>query len=177
MMMNYSFLLTLLSLALTLSFNNALDDEYCFLCPSGQYPVKPNLLLDANGRTCQTLDAQMFNPSNYGPGQRDGRCSALQSQYRNCCCNAGSNCAQPRQNPRPAPTPPQNNLPMGNEPACSLCPNYKFPGKPYTITTVQYIPGNPTCQDLHFMGQAKQIPGALCYPLQLYMRVPCGCNL
>lgn len=62
-------------------------------------------------------------------------------------------------------------------PVCNICRNGQYPGKPYTITTVAYIEGNPTCRDLWFMGNNKEIHIDLCYPLQLFMRGPCGCDL
>lgn len=60
---------------------------------------------------------------------------------------------------------------------CNLCFNGEPPGKPYTITAVLYLPGNPTCKELYDMGQEGKIDQAICYPLQLYMQKPCGCDL
>lgn len=147
-------------------------EEFCFLCADGVYPANAERFIDANGKTCQELDAEMFNPSNDSkPG--NAKCTQLQNQYRNCCCNNNANCSPIKQNPAPAP--PPNPYPTGRQPVCHLCNGGTFPKKPYTLTTVYGIPGNPTCEDLYYMGRAKQIDAALCYPLQLYMRGPCGC--
>jgi hypothetical protein len=147
-------------------------DEFCMLCANGAYPANANHFVDANGKTCQKLDAEMFNP-NTDPGS--AVCVNLQNQHRNCCCNPNANCGAINQNPAPAPQIPPNPYPIGSEPVCHLCNGGGFPKKPYTITTVYGIAGHPTCQDLYHMGRAKQINGAICYPLQLYMRAPCGC--
>lgn len=60
-------------------------------------------------------------------------------------------------------------------PICDLCFGGGYPNKPYTITAVQYINGNPTCADLYLMGLNGEIDPLLCYPMQLYMQKPCGC--
>jgi hypothetical protein len=176
-------LFTLLYFGIKVS--SSVETDFCCLCPNGSYPRNANKSVrgvermlgeTASVATCRDLDAKMFNPSHPRTQPGSANCRALQSKYRNCCCQPNGTCPATIAGPAPAPKAPQNNYPMGNQPKCALCPNFKFPKKPYTITTVQYIPGNPTCQDLHFMGLSQQIPGALCYPLQLYMRVPCGCN-
>jgi hypothetical protein len=147
-------------------------EEFCFLCANGVYPANDQRFVDANGKTCQKLDAEMFNPNNDStPGS--SKCTSLQNQWRNCCCNPNAGCPAIKQNPSPAP--PPNPYPMGSQPVCHLCPGGAFPKKPYTITTVYGINGNPTCEDLYHMGRAKQINGAICYPMQLYMKGPCGC--
>jgi hypothetical protein len=178
-------LVTLVYLAHQVSSN--VNSQFCVLCNNGAYPMYPNKSVRgvekmlgeaAPVNYCKDLDAKMFNPSHPRTKPGSANCIALQNKYRSCCCAPNGKCpATSGPIPAPAPKkPPPNNVPMGNQPRCALCPNFKFPKKPYTITTVQYIPGNPTCQDLHFMGLNKQIPAAICYPLQLYMRVPCGCN-
>jgi hypothetical protein len=166
--------------------SSEVENDYCCLCPNGAYPRNANKSVrgvekmlgeSAVTQTCKDLDSKMFNPSHPNTKPGSANCRNLQNKYRACCCNANGFCPATSPAPPPAPAPtPKNNYPQGNQPKCPLCPNYRFPKKPYTITTVQYIPGNPTCQDLHFMGISGQIPGALCYPLQLYMRGPCGCN-
>lgn len=61
-------------------------------------------------------------------------------------------------------------------PLCQICFSGSYPSKPYTITSVMYLPGNPTCHDLYEMGKSGLIDPTLCYPLQLYMQKPCGCG-
>jgi hypothetical protein len=169
-----SFIFTVLFCGLAISSVLCKDlDEFCLLCAGADYPANEGRFVDANGKTCGMLDAEMFNPSRTAAGS--SQCTNLQNQHRNCCCNPNANCAPIAQNPRPAPGPPPNPYPIGNQPVCHLCSGGAFPKKPYTITTVYGISGNPTCQDLYHMGRAKQINGAICYPMQLYMRVPCGC--
>jgi hypothetical protein len=34
-------------------------DPFCFLCTDGAYPSNSNHLIDANGKTCEALDAEM----------------------------------------------------------------------------------------------------------------------
>jgi len=71
----------------------------------------------------------------------------------------------------------QKTYPQGDNDPCEVC--YKdnsFPSKPFTVTAILYMPGNPTCEDLFYMGRQGSIPNRLCYPLQDYMQGPCGCD-
>lgn len=99
-------------------------------------------------------------------------CVKEQDLYRRSCCD-------PTYNPLPvvqSPTAsPGSNYPQGNEPVCDLCMDGSYPTKPNTVTAVLYIPGNPTCQDLYWMGLSGNIADYMCYPLQDYMQEPCGC--
>jgi hypothetical protein len=165
-------LLTLLSLQ---TAHTADLDEFCCLCTSCSYPgARADIFLNDGGLSCAKLDAVMFNPANHRPGTSS--CIQQQNSYRDVCCNPSSTFQSVPQKATIAPGPPVVNMPQGNEPHCDLCFNKNYPTKPYTITTVAYVPGNPTCMDLYWMGKTGNVPGAICYPLQLYMQGPCGCN-
>jgi hypothetical protein len=164
-----SALLTLLSLQKVLA-----DAElgFCCLCNRCSYPgSRADIFLNDSGLSCAKLDSMMFNPGNARPGSAS--CIQNQNAYRDVCCNPNSSFQSV---PQRATQPPVMNIPQGNEPWCDICLNKSYPAKPYTITTVAYMPGNPTCMDLYWMGRTGNIPGAICYPLQLYMQSPCGCN-
>jgi hypothetical protein len=59
---------------------------------------------------------------------------------------------------------------------CSLCHDGSFPKKPYTYAAILGIQGNPTCEDLYWMGLVGAITDQLCKPLQNYYDTPCGCS-
>jgi len=127
------------------------------------------LFLDSYGLTCGGLELNMTGV--YSPGSAE--CADLQGKYRKSCCDATYTPIPVEQPPTP---PPGSSYPQGNEPICDICLDGSFPTKPFSVTAVLYIPGNPKCEDLFWMGRAGTIPGRLCYPLQDYMQVPCGCN-
>jgi hypothetical protein len=154
-------------------------DEFCFLCPNGRYPSERfSLAVKSDGTTCEDVDRTMFNPSNFRGGS--AACVSQQNLYRRQCCDMSFPFNGVRvfaqEQTEAQNTVQRNPFPQGDQQLCNLCVNKKMPSKPYTITTVMYMDGNPTCQDLYFKGLSGNIPSSLCYPLQIFMRVPCGCN-
>jgi len=127
------------------------------------------LFLDSYGLTCGGLELNMTGV--YSPGSAE--CADLQGKYRKSCCDATYTPIPVEQPPTP---PPGSSYPQGNEPICDICLDGSFPTKPFSVTAVLYISDNPKCEDLFWMGRAGTIPGRLCYPLQDYMQVPCGCK-
>jgi hypothetical protein len=107
-------------------------------------------------------------------------CFESQREYREICCN--TECTLPpaieqEWEPVGIPLP----FPEGEYPYCDLCkpgdgPNGQYPLKPNTITAIAYVPGNPSCADLYWMGRTGNLPAAMCYPLQNFMLEPCGCT-
>jgi hypothetical protein len=174
MMMRQTPFLLVLASFLARSVLGGTADDYCCLCDDcfGPDPSKYDFRVDSDQygvKTCVELDYQMS--VNLAP--TSNTCTSERDAAYNCCCTgATSGCSSEEAPPTPAP---RSNFPAGNEPFCSLCINGQFPLNPYTVTAVAYIPGNPSCQDLYWMGQTFNIPSALCYPIQNFMAEPCGC--
>ena len=184
MMKQTSFVLLFLT-SLLLGCRAAIDDEVCCLC-GGCYGVNNQkysfILTSQNFGTisCTELDFQMgdleISKSSPKYSASDvGICNANRAQHRQCCCTPDNTC-QSGERPVTDPPKPTNNFPAGNYPTCHLCQDQGYPGNPFTVATVAYIPGNPSCADLYWMGRTNNIPEALCYPLQGFMANPCGCS-
>ena len=106
----------------------------------------------------------------------DNECSDYRSQWAQKCCTRSSR-FDFEEVEQPPPTRPPITLTQGIWQECDLCFNKQFPGKPYTITSVQYVDGNPTCSDLFWMGKFGHIEDDMCYPLTIWMQEPCGCDM
>ena len=121
--------------------------------------------------SCPELDFQLLMGGQVAGGS--STCTNIQNTWRTCCCTsntAGCNFIDVS----PADPPPVV-FPAGSYPWCDICDGGVYPGNPGTITMVAYIPGNPTCADLYWMGRTYNIPDAMCQPLRSFMRIPCGC--
>lgn len=166
--------------------HTVIDDPFrnlCCLCGdcTGALSGRGDYVVSPDGRSCDTLSLDLaFVDVETEAGAIE--CEAAQMAMRPTCC-------EPDYLPPPeiAYTPPPPESPCeqeepptwcegaGEEPTCQLCLDGRFPGNPYTITTVAYISGNPSCEDLYWMGLEGAIPDAVCYPLQNFMQEPCGC--
>ena len=170
-MMKY--LLTLLLLATANAQAPNYEEDYCCLCPNCGPRANPYTEVDSQGTICATLGSEMRDPQSiYQPG--NDACKNAIKDHRDRCCDpnySGPAIAQSNAEPED----PSDNYPQGTEPNCDVCIDGSFPKKPHTITAVLYLPGNPTCEDLYYMGRTGNIPSRLCYPLQDYMVDPCGC--
>jgi hypothetical protein len=148
-------------------------DELCCLCDECYFPAsgRDKLNVDEFGTTCyeQLLSmADTENSSTNGSGQ----CQKQIALHRKRCCDSSYNPIDIAIAPTPAPV---INLPYGSEPYCDLCTDGRFPGKPKTVTAVLYIPGNPKCELLYYMGRRGLIEDRLCNPVQDYLEDACGC--
>lgn len=140
----------------------------CFFPPSG----RGDFFVNQDGLTCNELALEMADPENAST-RGSGACRRLQRSFRQICCDASFDPPQVAQAPTPAPV---INLPYGNEPVCNVCHDAAFPGLPKTVTAVLYIDGNPTCEQLYYMGLYGLILDRLCNPLQDYLAQGCGCG-
>jgi hypothetical protein len=148
-------------------------DELCCLCDQCYFPAsgRDNLNVDEFGTTCyqQLLSmADTENSSTNGSGQ----CAKEIALHRRRCCDSSYDPIDIAVAPTPAPV---INLPDGTEPYCNLCVDGRFPGNPKTVTAVLYIPGNPKCELLYYMGRRGLIESRLCNPMQDYLAQACGC--
>lgn len=117
----------------------------CFSTAGG----RASLLVTSTGDTCNSIMLKMAKTSG-------GTCSGYKSQHYNACCNPNFNPPQIAQQARDSRTSSDSKeavRPMGNEPECDLCEDGSFPGTPNTVTAVLYLTGNPTCEDLYWMGK------------------------
>ena len=147
------------------------EDQFCCLCEDCDYPLRDELLINPFGLTCARLDGDMINPDNDSkPG--NNLCIDLQNEFRTPCCDPEADPVDVPQISTPAPSP---TLPPGDEPYCDLCEGGAYPTKPYTLVAAAYIPGTNTCADLYWMGRKGHIDGALCYPMQIFLKDACGC--
>jgi len=151
----------------------------CCLCEFGSWPEafcfphsdKSEKWIGV-GKQCADLVTDLIDYDEHSSACKNGRVPFTED----CCTSQQQHPVDDV--PQPQPTlAPHEVRPQGIHPVCHVCFNEQYPGKPYTITSVTYVSGNPTCRDLYFMGRNKEIDGALCYPLQLFMQDPCGCNL
>ena len=149
-----------------------MEKEYCCLCERCGYPPRAQIFIDKFGQSCHKLDSTMFNPHNPSTAGST-TCLNLQNEWRSVCCDPNSSFQSVPQAPVPAPA---NNFPQGTEQPCDVCFSGAYPTKPHTITSVKWVPGNPTCGDLYWMGRTGNIPSAVCYPMQQFMQEPCGCT-
>uniref|UniRef100_A0A7S3PDW3 Uncharacterized protein n=1 Tax=Amphora coffeiformis TaxID=265554 RepID=A0A7S3PDW3_9STRA len=162
----------------------AIDDQICCLCGGcyGVHSSKRSFILTSQNFgtvSCTELDFDMGDleidkaSSRYSASDAS-ICEANRAAHRDCCCTDTTTCTSGE---RPATDPPKptNNFPAGDHPTCHICKNQQYPRNPFTIATVAYIAGNPSCADLYWMGRTNNIPEALCYPLQGFMENPCGC--
>jgi hypothetical protein len=144
----------------------------CENCSPATTPQEKGFWTDLYGLTsCPALDFTLLLETSVLKDTPE--CIALQSNWRTCCCTGNLNgCnfveAEPTE-------PPAIAYPAGSYPWCDLCDGGVYPGNPFTITVVAYIPGNPTCADLYWLGRTGNIPGGVCAPLRSFMRMPCGC--
>ena len=158
----------LVVLSVLLSFSHAGIDNLCCLCTECYPSVRGNFFVSDTGDTCDSTYLEMapLNPNSQ-------KCASKINQYRQTCCD-------PNYNPIPiaqAPDEPkQPNIPQGPHPHCDICRGGEFPGLPKTVTAVLYIPGNPTCEQLYFMGITGNIQRNLCWPMRDYFEAPCGCG-
>jgi hypothetical protein len=171
----YTWIVLLCAVAISRTYTVSAEgiDDLCCLCDECNFPAsgRDNLNVDQFGSTCydKLLDmADTENASTNGSGE----CQKQIALHRRRCCDASYNPIEIAIAPTPAPV---INLPYGNEPYCDLCPDGRFPGIPKTVTAVLYIPGNPTCEILYYMGRRGLIEDRLCNPTQDYLEEACGC--
>lgn len=173
-----SLLLALASLLVGVPSVQAALDGYCCLC-DGCYTVDSTkyedfLETDDWGKvSCVELDYKMTLELDMTVSSQAAKCSSYINNWKRCCCTSernGCNFVD-----RPPSNPPKGNFPAGDHPWCDLCANGQYPEEPYTVAAIAYLPGNPTCADLYWMGRTGNIPQALCYPIQNFMVNPCGC--
>jgi hypothetical protein len=148
-------------------------DELCCLCDECYFPAsgRDNLNVDQFGTTCYDQLLSMADTENASTNG-SGECTKQIALHRRRCCDSSYTPIDIAIAPTPAPV---INLPYGNEPFCNLCPDGRFPGIPKTVTAVLYIPGNPTCEILYYMGRRGLIEDRLCNPVQDYLEEACGC--
>jgi len=164
----------LLLLTLLVASVSAVDPKCC-VCPGCRDQAGRFDLNLGGWITCADVDLEMARDLQPGTSE----CTSKQNEYYDRCCNANFNFngvveKVPDPNSIAAK---QQTYPLGDNDPCEVC--YKdnsFPSKPYTVTAILYMPGNPTCEDLFYMGRQGSIPDRLCYPLQDYMQGPCGCD-
>jgi len=166
-------------LLITLGIPGCVGFDNCCLCKFGDWPEafcfphadKADKWIEV-GKQCADLVDDLYDFDEY-----TGECNSGRAPYKQKCCTSQAQFPV-TDVPQPQPTLAPNEVrPQGIHPLCDICFNKQYPGKPYTITSVTYVSGNPTCRDLFFMGLNKEIDGAMCYPLQLFMQGPCGCDL
>lgn len=168
-----SLILTVLFLILPSAALAVSSGNHCCLCG---YCANP---LAARGNqhvtstfTCNSLALAMANPAAVPYGS--AACNNLIVGFRNKCCDPYTSFTAAAVAPAQSSA-MVNPYPRGVSNACNLCANGQFPSKPYTLTAVLFLPGNPTCKDLYFMGLSGNIPNRLCTPIQDFMATPCGC--
>jgi len=146
--------------------------RFCCLCDNCNRPVsnRGGLKITSSGDTCNTMSLKMARES-----AGSSTCSSNIGRYRNSCCNANSTPKAVAQSQQKAAN-PISSYKKGNEPTCHVCADGKFPRNPNVVTAILYMPGNPKCEDLYYMGRQGSIPDRLCNPLQDYFQQPCGCN-
>jgi hypothetical protein len=148
-------------------------DELCCLCDECYFPAagRDDLNVDQFGTTCSDQLLSMADTDNASTNG-SGACRRQIALHRRRCCDPDYTPIEIAIAPTPAPV---INLPYGSEPYCNLCPDGRFPGIPKTVTAVLYIPGNPTCEILYYMGRRGHIEERLCNPMQDYLEEACGC--
>jgi hypothetical protein len=148
-------------------------EEFCCLCDECNFPAsgREYLNVDEDGTTCYDQFLSMADTENASTNG-SGACRSQIALHRRRCCDPDFDPIDIAVAPTPAPV---INLPYGSEPFCDLCPDGRFPGIPKTVTAVLYIPGNPTCEILYYMGRRGLIEDRLCNPVQDYLEEACGC--
>lgn len=148
-------------------------DELCCLCDECFFPAsgRDNLNVDEFGTTCYEQLLSMADTENSSTNG-SGECTKQIALHRRRCCDSSYTPIEIAVAPTPAPV---INLPYGSESYCDLCTDGRFPGLPKTVTAVLYIPGNPTCELLYYMGRRGLIEDRLCNPMQDYLEEGCGC--
>lgn len=174
---SHSSFLVLTVLLVCRPFHTVAARNNCCLCGEsscgGAHQDQQYHYIDSDGYTCMEYEINVYKTYTKG----DSSCVAAQESNRAfCCCNPSSTtskysiCAEPAQNPRPAPAPVYGFTP-GNEPFCSLCANGAFPQNPYTVLSIAYFGGSLSCQGLYEMGESgngKPWRNATClFPLSL----------
>ncbi|KAL7576537.1 hypothetical protein ACA910_018034 [Epithemia clementina (nom. ined.)] len=150
----------------------------CDFCPEdvawtngGFHPIaeRANFYVD-NGKTCNTVYDEVQSTST-----SSSECSTAISKYRQLCCYSNTPATQAPQTPQPIN--PESAIPQGTEPICDICYGGGVPSSPNTMVFSNFISGgSDSCMGLYNQGRAKNILAALCYPLQLTVETPCGCN-
>lgn len=179
----------ILSLVLLLSFTLSRGQE---CCPCGSTDAecfipftkgRTDVRVDGPyGSTCTSILSSL---KDYDNNPSACRANILDSTYERCCGDS-----EPDPNdyvwlaeiPTEAPGSDVGETACLLDPSrcgndvCDLCWRTKeFPQKWATVTASLYIPGNPTCRDLYYLGRAGAIPNRICRPLQDYYEDPCGC--
>jgi hypothetical protein len=157
-------------------FAEEISKRFCCLCNRCAAPLldRWDLYLNDSGLSCGKLDSNMFNPGNDSKAGNDV-CKNLQFLHRDTCCNPETRVQSVPQAPTPAPT-YGDNVTYGKNEVCNLCLNGSKPSKPFTMITSNQITGLQTCDSIYHLGLTRNIGNALCYPLQLELKGPCGCN-
>jgi len=144
----------------------------CCMCDSCR-PIlfgRANTRVTSTGGTCRTMALKMasMRPGTY--------CSRYVNQFRNTCCNANYTPKQVAQQRVANPSLAANQkYGFGQEPICHICADASFPKSPNTVCALLYMPGNPTCRDLYYMGRRGRILDRLCNAAQDFFQAPCGC--
>ena len=151
------------------------DIGLCCLCDDCYLAThnRGDFFIDENGLTRNKLALEMADPENESI-KGNSACRRLQNAFRKSCCDPNFQPPEVTQAPTSAPV---VNISFGNEPLCNVCEHANLPGLPKTVTAVLYIDGNPTCEQLYYMGLRGLIEDCLCIPLQDYLVEGCGCGV
>jgi len=159
-----------IKIVISILLSNALPAEsVCDFCKEnfmkyasfGPHPSKDGFFV-IEGTTC--------NQIYLGSTKNSTLCTDIKKNYKVCC-------SEVPQTPTHAPSPQQpSSLPLGVNKICQLCSNGKEPRNKNTVIYSNYINGSKSCIQLHNMGLTRNIQDIVCYPLQLYAKIPCGCD-
>ena len=176
-----------LVLLLMMLYDNATGSErasedfgLCCLCdecffPHQVAPQRGQLIVEKDGTTCEQLALKMAKPMLYQ--RHSGVCKKLQRTHRRRCCDPSDEpVAIATPTPEEAREKERRKYAKGTEPQCHLCPGNVFPGSPNTVTATLYVRGNPTCEELYYMGLNGLVPELVCKPIQHYGEEACGCR-
>lgn len=162
----------LLLLAVIATVSADQDLGFCCLCDKCDMPVRTSHPVDSKGYTCAALMLDMADPTNHIRAG-NGICRQLQSQHRNRCCNRNYN---PPSIPQTDVPKPGSEYGYGNSKSCNLCPNGRYPGKPFTRVAVLNYGGISTCKDLYWWLKNGKVEDRMCGPTSYMLGPACGCN-
>lgn len=123
----------------------------------GPHPTKDNFYVE-QGLSCNQIYLNATRSTSF--------CNVIKQKYKICC-------SEVQQTPTKTPVSTPSFFPGINK-ICMLCRNGKEPKYKNTFIESYFI--NGTCSQLYYMGLTGNIEERLCYPLQLYSKLPCGCD-
>ena len=153
------------------------DIPLCCLCDDCKSALsgRNHMPVRTDGTTCDDIILELADPTNDSTWRSD-TCSRERALYYDRCCN-------PYHCPEPITVVTQEDEQKydtykDNHPPCQICgKSGKFPQRPKTITASLNLPGNPTCEDLYWIGKVGGISDQYCKPMQHFFKEPCGCDL